>query len=143
MGASEQAIRNLMFRYAELQDAGDFEAVGALFSHGVYQRGDGRSFRGAEIAEHRRRVNLLEEGGSPGTKHVTANITIEVDEEHNAASADSCYAVLQGGGALPLEPIVAGRYHDRFERAGGEWRFLFRRSRVDLVGRMDTHRREE
>ena len=41
---------------------------------------------------------------------------------------------------LPLEPIVSGRYHDHFERIEGEWRFLYRRSHVDLVGRIETHR---
>ena len=140
VSASQQAIRNLMFRYGELQDAGDFDGVAALFSHGVFQRGDGRSFRGAELAEHRRQANILHDG-LPGTKHVTTNVSIEVDEEHNAASAESYYAVFQGSSELPLEPIVAGRYHDRFERADGEWRFLFRRSFVDLEGRMETHRR--
>lgn len=140
MNASEQAILNLMCRYAELQDAGDFDGVAALFAHGVFQRGDGLSFRGVELAEHRKRANILHDG-LPGTKHVTMNVSIELDEEHNAASADSYFTVFQASGELPLEPIVAGRYHDRFERAGGEWRFLFRRSFVDLVGRMETHRR--
>ena len=93
------------------------------------------------MAAHRKRSNILHDG-VPGTKHVTTNISIEVDEAHNAASAESYFAVFQGTSALPLEPIVARRYHDRFERADGEWRFLFRPSFVDLVGRMETHRRE-
>ena len=140
MTESARAITNLMLRYAELQDAGDFDGVATLFEHGVFQRGDGRSFRGQELAEHRKRANILHDG-STGTKHVTTNIQIDVDEAHNAASADSYFAVFQGSAELPLEPIVAGRYHDRFERIEGEWRFLFRRSYVDLVGRMETHRR--
>ena len=73
VSTSEQAIRNLMFRYAELQDAADFDAVADLFSHGVFQRGDGRSFRGAEVAAHRERSNILYDG-VPGTKHVTTNV---------------------------------------------------------------------
>lgn len=140
MTSSEQAIRNLMSRYAELQDAGDFDGVAEMFAHGVFQRGDGRSFRGQEIAEHRKNVNILYDG-QPGTKHLTTNITIDIDEAHNAASADSYFAVFHGSNDLPLEPIVAGRYHDRFERTSGEWQFLFRRSFVDLVGRMESHRR--
>ena len=41
-----------------------------------------------------------------------------------------------------LQVIVAGRYHDRFDRVEGEWRFTHRRSLTDLTGRMDEHRRE-
>ena len=47
---------------------------------------------------------------------MTTNITIDVDEENNSASAESYYAVFQGTDTLPLEPIVSGRYHDHFER---------------------------
>ena len=139
MSTSEQAIRRLMFRYAELQDAADFDAVAELFSHGIFQRGDGKSFRGPEVSAHRKTSNILHDG-SLATKHVTTNITIDVDEENNSASAESYYTVFQGTDTLPLEPIVSGRYHDHFERIEGEWRFLYRRSHVDLVGRIETHR---
>ena len=130
-----------MFRYAELQDAADFDAVAELFSHGIFQRGDGKSFRGPEVSAHRKTSNILHDGSlGMDTKHVTTNISIEVDEENNSASAESYYTVFQGTDELPLEPIVSGRYHDHFERADGEWRFLYRRSHVDLVGRIETHR---
>ena len=84
MSTSEQAIRRLMFRYAELQDAADFDAVAELFSHGIFQRGDGKSFRGPEVSAHRKTSNILHDG-SLATKHVTTNISIEVDEENNSA----------------------------------------------------------
>ena len=139
MSTSEQAIRRLMFRYAELQDAADFDAVAELFSHGIFQRGDGKSFRGPEVSAHRKTSNILHDG-SLATKHVTTNISIDVDEENNSAAAESYYTVFQGTDTLLLEPIVSGRYHDHFERVEGEWRFLYRRSHVDLVGRIETHR---
>ena len=139
MSTSEQAIRRLMFHYSELQDAADFDAVAELFSHGIFQRGDGKSFLGPEVSAHRKRSNILHDG-KLATKHVTTNIRIDVDEENNSASAESYYTVFQGTDTLALEPIVAGRYHDHFERVDGEWRFLYRRSHVDLVGRIETHR---
>ena len=42
MSDAHEAIRNLLGRYAESMDAGDFEAIGALFAHGrlVSDRGD-------------------------------------------------------------------------------------------------------
>jgi hypothetical protein len=130
-----------MYTYADLQDRADFDGVAALFAHGVFQRGDGKEFRGQEIAEHRKRVNVVHDGGL-GTRHVTSNVTIEVDEEHDTATADSYYMVVQGTASMPLQVIVAGRYHDRFDRVDGEWRFTHRRSFTDLYGRMDEHRRD-
>jgi len=42
---------------------------------------------------------------------------------------------------LPLQPIVSGRYHDCFERSDGQWRFVERRVRTDLVGDVTRHLR--
>jgi hypothetical protein len=39
----------------------------------------------------------------------------------------------------PLQPIVAGRYLDRFARVDGAWRFAERRILVDLVGDLSRH----
>jgi hypothetical protein len=40
---------------------------------------------------------------------------------------------------LPLQPILAGRYHDRFVRTEGVWRFSERRYLIDLVGDVSHH----
>jgi hypothetical protein len=40
-----------------------------------------------------------------------------------------------------LQPIVSGRYYDRFERRDGQWRFVERRVRTDLVGEVSRHLR--
>jgi hypothetical protein len=45
-------------------------------------------------------------------------------------------ATFTGGGAP-----VSGRYHDRFERRHGQWRFAERRVRVDLAGDVSRHLR--
>jgi hypothetical protein len=42
---------------------------------------------------------------------------------------------------LPLQPIAAGRYHDRFAFGDGRWRFAERRVFVDLVGDVSRHLR--
>ena len=42
---------------------------------------------------------------------------------------------------LAPQPIVSGRYQDRFERRGGQWRFVERRVRTDLVGDVSRHLR--
>ncbi|ARH89367.1 hypothetical protein STRMOE7_02525 [Streptomyces sp. MOE7] len=45
--------------------------------------------------------------------------------------------------AMPLQPIAGGRYHDRFERRSGRWCFLERRVRINPVGEVSRHLRED
>jgi hypothetical protein len=40
---------------------------------------------------------------------------------------------------LPLQPIVAGRYRDRFECVDGVWRFTSRHIIIDLMGDISHH----
>jgi 3-phenylpropionate/cinnamic acid dioxygenase small subunit len=79
--------------------------------------------------------------GTPRTRHVTTNIAIEVDEEAGTAVARSYFTVLQALPDLALQPIASGRYRDRFERRGGQWRFTARRATVGLVGDVSRHLR--
>jgi hypothetical protein len=58
------------------------------------------------------------------------------------AAARTYFTVLQARPDLPLQPIIAGRYHDRFERAGGKWRFAERVIIPDLVGDLSRHLRD-
>ena len=51
----------------------------------------------------------------------------------------SYFTVFQATPALPLQPIIAGRYHDRFARADGTWHFADRRIFMDLVGDLREH----
>ena len=39
----------------------------------------------------------------------------------------------------PLQPVISGRYLDRFEMVGGSWRFSERTYRADLVGDLSNH----
>jgi hypothetical protein len=47
--------------------------------------------------------------------------------------------VFQQTPTLPLQPIVTGRYRDRFSRVGGAWRFARRHIVVDHVGDVREH----
>ena len=51
------------------------------------------------------------------------------------------FTVLQAVPGLALQPIVSGRYRDRFERRDGQWRFAERRVLIDLVGDVSRHLR--
>jgi hypothetical protein len=78
--------------------------------------------------------------GTPKTKHVITNVMVEIDEVSASATGRSYFTVLQAvPGALALQPVIAGRYHDRFETVGGRWRFAARHMLVDLVGDLSQH----
>jgi 3-phenylpropionate/cinnamic acid dioxygenase small subunit len=138
------AIAALVYTYAERIDAGDFDGVAELLAEAeVTAEGTDRRWRGRDEVR-----GLYESGtrrhadGTPRTKHVTTNLVVDVDEEGGTATARSYYTVLQAvPGALALQPIVAGRYRDRFEAAGGRWRFAGRHMVVDLVGDLGHHLR--
>jgi hypothetical protein len=40
---------------------------------------------------------------------------------------------------LPLQPIVAGTYFDRFAKIDGEWRMVERVEDMELVGDISQH----
>jgi 3-phenylpropionate/cinnamic acid dioxygenase small subunit len=77
--------------------------------------------------------------GIPSTKHLITNVSVEVDDDRRSARARSYYTALQARPELPLQPIIAGRWHDRFERDGDQWRFADRLIYADLVGDLRFH----
>jgi 3-phenylpropionate/cinnamic acid dioxygenase small subunit len=135
---AREAIAALVFAYAERLDAGDFAAVGALFAEGVFRSDRGGRYEGASaVREVLDRLVILHDDGTPKTKHVTTNLVIAVDAA--TATARSYFTVLQATPSIALQPIVAGRYHDRFVRREGIWRFAERLIFVDLVGNVSDH----
>jgi len=139
---SSRAIENLLYRYAELIDLGDLPALAALFEHAeILAPADGNGTRGsaAVLKMYQDSTRLYPETGTPRTKHVTTNAIIEVDEAAGSGTARSYFTVFQQTDELPLQAIIAGRYHDSFERADGAWRFRTRRMFVDLWGDLSKH----
>ena len=135
------AIHNLLFRYAELIDAGDFDGLADLLGGAAIGSGDaGPTLTGhdAVLAMFTSTTRRYPDG-TPGTKHVTTNVILELDEETGSAAARSYFTVLQAVPGLPLQPILAGRYHDRFASDGGSWHFTERRYLIDLTGNLSHH----
>jgi hypothetical protein len=139
MGAARDAITALVHCYAERLDAGDLEGVARLFADATYgaEGGPVREGEAAVLAALRRAVVLHD--GLPRTKHVITNLVVEVDEDAGTAAARSYFTVLQATPTLALQPVLAGRYHDRFQRVGAAWRFAERRIHLDLVGDVSQH----
>lgn len=144
MADSAREIENLVYTYAERIDAGDLEGVADLFAHGrILPSPDAPrkiAFEGRDaVLGMYRAATRLYENGTPRTRHVTTNAIIEVEDEQGTAVARSYYTVLQQTDALPLQPIICGRYHDTFQRIGGRWWFDTRTMFVDLVGDLSQH----
>ncbi len=136
-----EAIRALIHRYAALLDEGDLDSVAALFEHASWgSPGRGEPLRGAAAVRAGYNGVILYEDGTPCTKHVITNVTIEL-EDSQRASARSYFTVLQARPDFPLQPIIAGRYDDRFERVGGTWSFSARMILPDLLGDLSRHMR--
>ena len=138
----QTAIARLVYTYAERIDAGDFEGVADLFAAGtitVEGTDAVRAGRADVLEMYRRSTRIYEDTGTPKTKHVTTNLVIEVDDEAGTARARSYFTVLQATPKLPLQPVIAGRYHDRFERPEGTWRFAERHMICDLFGDLSHH----
>ena len=138
MDDDRAAIAALIFAYAERLDAGDLDGVAALFA-AAELRGErsGAMHRGSDaIAAFYRRTVVLYDG-SPSTRHVISNLVIDLDRD--TATSRCAFTVLQARPALPLQPILGGRYHDRFARASTGWEFRERRIFADLIGDLRHH----
>jgi 3-phenylpropionate/cinnamic acid dioxygenase small subunit len=138
----ETEIANLLYSYAEYMDSGDFAGAASLFRHArlrVGGGGDGMVDADTMLSLWRGMV-IVYPDGTPRTKHVVTNPIIEVDDAVGTATCRSYYTVLQQTDGFPLQVIVTGRYHDRFERVDGRWRFAYRDyALIDATGDVSHH----
>ncbi|MCC3311859.1 nuclear transport factor 2 family protein [Nocardia africana] len=140
--SSHRAIERLIADYALLVDQGDFGGVGALFAAGSFG-GSGARIEGSGAVEKMLSATVIRyDDGTPRTKHLVTNLVIEVDEDRDTATARSYFTVLQATPDLPLQPIVSGRYADRFHRTDGTWAFAERAVTMDLIGDVSHHLRK-
>lgn len=140
MSEAHEEIRNLLGRYCELMDAGDWTGLAELFADAVLTDFDGReAARGYDGVLRLYRDGTQTYDGSPRTRHLTTNPVIDVDGDD--AVARSSFVVFQATDELALRPIAAGRYRDRFACRDGQWRFVGRAFALDQVGDLSRHLR--
>ena len=133
-------IPNLLYRYADLMDAGDFADAARLFDHACLVA-NGREVRGAEdIEAFWRSFVKLHDNGTLGTRHLITNPQIDLADDGRSARCKSQWTALQKTEALPLQVIGSGRYHDEFALIDGHWRFTRREyAQVDFWGDASAH----
>src|SRR5688500_13686039 len=101
---SYRAIENLLYRYAELIDAGDLAGIGELFAEGSILAPAGeQGFHGRDqVRGMYEAATRLYEDGTPRTQHNMSNVWIEVDEAAGSARARLCFTVVQQLPDFPL-----------------------------------------
>lgn len=138
--ADKLEITELLYRYAELIDAGDFDGVGQLLRRATFGGTASHSTSGEQaiaklFAATTRRYP--EHGNTPRTRHLVLNPIVDLDGEH--ARCRSTFVVLQNTESVPFQPIVAGRYFDAFARDEQGWHFTERKVDVEMVGDVSAH----
>lgn len=134
--ADKLEIAELLYRYAELIDSGDFEGVGELLSRGSFMGVSGAQNIAKLFAATTRRYPDHE--NTPRTRHLVLNPIVELRDDGTAASR-STFCVLQDTETVPIQPIVVGRYHDEFGHDGGGWYFTDRKVDIQMLGDVSAH----
>jgi SnoaL-like domain len=138
--ADKLAITELLYRYAELIDAGDFDGVGRLLARATF---GGTGPQGASGAENIAKLfgattrRYPGHGNTPRTRHLVLNPIVDVLD--STATARSTFCVVQHTETVPLQPIVVGRYLDTFACDDAGWYFTSRQVDVEMIGDISAH----
>jgi 3-phenylpropionate/cinnamic acid dioxygenase small subunit len=142
--SSARQIENLIARYAELVDGGDFDGLGRLLAQAAFSLNGGEPIFGAsEISRLATDTLVVHSDQTPRTHHVTTNLLIEINEPADTAIARSYFTVIQQAGDRPLQLVAAGRYRDQFSRRAGPWLFTARAVISDFFGDTSQHVRPQ
>jgi 3-phenylpropionate/cinnamic acid dioxygenase small subunit len=133
---SHRDIERLLHLYAKYVDGAQWEELGRLFTHAEVQTSSGGDVvRGAEaVIAQWSSFNKVHTDGTLRTRHLLTNVVIDIDESAGTATAESYFMSFQATDRIPLQPIVGGRYRDRFRRIDGVWSFVERFIQVDQLG---------
>ncbi len=131
----------MLYRYAELIDAGDFDGVGALLARSTFGGSGPQGVSGADniaklFAATTRRYP--EHGNTPRTRHLVLNPHRRAERRRN--------------GGLPLHLLRHAGHRDRadtahrrrpllrqFGRDDGGWYFTERKVEIQMIGDVSAH----
>jgi ketosteroid isomerase-like protein len=122
---AERACERLILDYAAFNDAGDWDAVAALYTR------DGRMSRPTApdvFIEGRDAILAAFKGRPPRTtRHICANIRVTIVSVSRATASSQILLFT----AADTPPLV-GSYADVFETTAEGWRFVERRGSLDF-----------
>ena len=131
--SAQKEITDLMNLYCTAIDSGDLKTFGRLFANATWVA-EGR-VPGPESMNNM----ILYEDGTPRTKHVITNLTLDIDEAAGTASGHCYVTVYQQTPELPLQAIFVGEYYDTFSLSAQGWAFTRREICHSLIGNMRAH----
>ena len=132
--SARKEITDLMNLYCTAIDSGDLKTFGRLFANATWIA-EGR-VPGPESMNNM----ILYGDGTPRTKHVITNLTLDIDEAADSASAHCYVTVYQQTPDFPLQAIFVGEYYDSGLFVRNKVGPLPRREiRHSLIGDMRAH----
>lgn len=137
-------IRALCYRYTFALDRGDFATVAELLAHAGLRPSMpgvvGEPIRGAAAIQRFYTDQVVTyRDGDPRTRHLITNQVVEFGADGRTAESHCCFTVLQRAPGHDFQVVVGGRYHDRFERVGDQWRFVEKAIHVDHLNQIELH----
>jgi hypothetical protein len=122
---AEREIERMIVAYAAANDAGEWDAIGAMYAHG------GRMSRPTapdEFIEGRDQIVAAFKARPARTaRHIVANIRVDLAGEN--ATATSQILLFTGPDKIPL----VGTYRDNLVKTPEGWRFTERRGSLDFA----------
>ena len=131
--SAQKKITDLMNLYCTAIDSGDLKTFDRLFANATWVA-EGR-VPGPESMSNM----ILYEDGTPRTKHVITNLTLDIDEAAGSASGHCYVTVYQQTTEFPLQAIFVGEYYDTFSLSAQGWGCTRRKIRHSLIGNMRAH----
>lgn len=136
------AIQNLINRYFQKVDTGEFKSCGSLFANADVhypKTGVTISRDPAAVAELMSSyVKLYGKPQSPLTRHHSGNMIIEALSPHEARA--ECSAIIfQGTPEFAFQAIAEASYNDTFAKSGDTWTFTRREISLTFMGEMKHH----
>jgi ketosteroid isomerase-like protein len=132
---AKAAITELITRYAALSDAGDWEALAALYTD------DGRMNRPTApddfIVGRAAILQAFRARPRRAARHIVANVLVTLDGDSGARASSQILLFIgvahgDGPAALSTTPPLIGTYHDRLVRTVRGWCFAERRGSLDF-----------
>ncbi len=134
---------NLIYRYAEMIDEGDFDGLGSVFARAsIHFVPGGLSLHGArDITSFYEKSIIIDAAtGTPCTTHWVSNVMLH--DVPDGLSARSRYQVTLSQNSEPPRLIATGRYFDQFFVDGDRVYFAQRRIITEYMGDTSGHLRQ-